>query len=303
MENIRPLGPLFGNQTFFRYPQEPSSSVSIRKICSKQKLRRKSSLWNRWIVQVTGKASKIFTRPHAVLLFAVWSSLHDCVPGVNYRYVWLTSVFYIVTKLRGHWVVWRVFDDFNKMMRISSVLNPKYETSGLDWWMSSKVFVSLLDQRGDPELSRLSQARLRHLWFHVWIEALDTSRQFPRRNWNVESSRESIGRSLEFLRLSMENRSWRWSFLRTQDRHHHSWCPSTGLPMRYNPAGFSIAATVPIAIPNVGDSRPPVRCLTRSFLCRDEQGELQTPVIIHRAILGSMERMLAILTESFGGKW
>jgi threonyl-tRNA synthetase len=36
---------------------------------------------------------------------------------------------------------------------------------------------------------------------------------------------------------------------------------------------------------------------------RDEQGELQTPVIIHRAMLGSIERMLAILTESTGGKW
>lgn len=35
----------------------------------------------------------------------------------------------------------------------------------------------------------------------------------------------------------------------------------------------------------------------------DEQGELQRPVIIHRAILGSIERMMAILTESFGGKW
>jgi threonyl-tRNA synthetase len=35
----------------------------------------------------------------------------------------------------------------------------------------------------------------------------------------------------------------------------------------------------------------------------DEQGELQSPVIIHRAMLGSIERMLAILTESFGGKW
>ena len=27
------------------------------------------------------------------------------------------------------------------------------------------------------------------------------------------------------------------------------------------------------------------------------------PVIIHRAILGSVERMIAILTENFGGKW
>ena len=27
------------------------------------------------------------------------------------------------------------------------------------------------------------------------------------------------------------------------------------------------------------------------------------PVIVHRAILGSVERMIAILTESYGGKW
>ena len=27
------------------------------------------------------------------------------------------------------------------------------------------------------------------------------------------------------------------------------------------------------------------------------------PVIIHRAILGSVERIMAILTESYAGKW
>ena len=35
----------------------------------------------------------------------------------------------------------------------------------------------------------------------------------------------------------------------------------------------------------------------------DEKGEKQRPVIIHRAILGSVERMIAILCENFGGKW
>lgn len=40
-----------------------------------------------------------------------------------------------------------------------------------------------------------------------------------------------------------------------------------------------------------------------NFLFSDEQGELQAPVIVHRAILGSIERMIAILTESYGGKW
>ncbi|XP_075537426.1 threonine--tRNA ligase isoform X1 [Dermacentor variabilis] len=34
-----------------------------------------------------------------------------------------------------------------------------------------------------------------------------------------------------------------------------------------------------------------------------ESGEKMRPVIIHRAILGSVERMIAILTENFAGKW
>lgn len=32
----------------------------------------------------------------------------------------------------------------------------------------------------------------------------------------------------------------------------------------------------------------------------DDRGR---PVIIHRAILGSVERMMAILTENYAGKW
>ena len=31
--------------------------------------------------------------------------------------------------------------------------------------------------------------------------------------------------------------------------------------------------------------------------------ERKRPVIIHRAILGSVERMMAVLTENYGGKW
>lgn len=38
------------------------------------------------------------------------------------------------------------------------------------------------------------------------------------------------------------------------------------------------------------------------FFC-SESGEKKRPVIIHRAILGSVERLIAILTESYGGKW
>jgi len=35
----------------------------------------------------------------------------------------------------------------------------------------------------------------------------------------------------------------------------------------------------------------------------DDTGEKKRPVIVHRAILGSVERMIAVLTESYGGKW
>jgi threonyl-tRNA synthetase len=35
----------------------------------------------------------------------------------------------------------------------------------------------------------------------------------------------------------------------------------------------------------------------------DEHGDRSRPVIVHRAILGSVERMFAILTEHFAGKW
>lgn len=36
---------------------------------------------------------------------------------------------------------------------------------------------------------------------------------------------------------------------------------------------------------------------------RNDGDDKNRPVIIHRAILGSVERMIAILTENFGGKW
>ena len=44
-----------------------------------------------------------------------------------------------------------------------------------------------------------------------------------------------------------------------------------------------------------------------SFLCLillySADGTEKRPVIIHRAILGSVERMIAILTENYAGKW
>ena len=37
--------------------------------------------------------------------------------------------------------------------------------------------------------------------------------------------------------------------------------------------------------------------------CRKDGDDKARPVIIHRAILGSVERMIAILTENYAGKW
>ncbi|KAK0173722.1 hypothetical protein PV328_006875 [Microctonus aethiopoides] len=48
------------------------------------------------------------------------------------------------------------------------------------------------------------------------------------------------------------------------------------------------------------DFQLPIR-FDLSFI--NEHGQKMRPVIIHRAILGSVERMIAILTESYGGKW
>ena len=39
------------------------------------------------------------------------------------------------------------------------------------------------------------------------------------------------------------------------------------------------------------------------YMSGDESLGPQRPVIVHRAILGSVERMFAILTEHYAGKW
>ena len=39
------------------------------------------------------------------------------------------------------------------------------------------------------------------------------------------------------------------------------------------------------------------------YACADREGSYERPVIVHRAILGSVERMFAILTEHYAGKW
>lgn len=38
-------------------------------------------------------------------------------------------------------------------------------------------------------------------------------------------------------------------------------------------------------------------------VCHRADGQMYRPIMIHRAVLGSLERMIAILAENFGGKW
>jgi len=51
-------------------------------------------------------------------------------------------------------------------------------------------------------------------------------------------------------------------------------------------------------------------CELRTFILKlyllffsKDGDDKKRPVIIHRAILGSVERMIAILAENYGGKW
>ncbi|KAL8874105.1 MAG: hypothetical protein Q9174_000509 [Haloplaca sp. 1 TL-2023] len=65
------------------------------------------------------------------------------------------------------------------------------------------------------------------------------------------------------------------------------------------PARFDLTYDAPekISIPQVGNQS------TRTSGADPIQTQLQRPVLIHRAILGSLERFIALLAESCGGKW
>lgn len=51
--------------------------------------------------------------------------------------------------------------------------------------------------------------------------------------------------------------------------------------------------------PGWHESPSPAVCLP----CSRDDGAPERPVMIHRAVLGSVERMLAVLAENYGGKW
>ncbi|OON17826.1 threonine--tRNA ligase, partial [Opisthorchis viverrini] len=65
----------------------------------------------------------------------------------------------------------------------------------------------------------------------------------------------------------------------------------------YIPLLLACSETDPTSTMNGGDS------IAHVPTTNHPEAHLRRPVIIHRAILGSVERIMAILTESFAGKW
>jgi hypothetical protein len=74
----------------------------------------------------------------------------------------------------------------------------------------------------------------------------------------------------------------RGRLLRTEVRIHASGCHRPGMAVRHDPGRLQPAGAL------------------RRLLCRHD-GEKKTPVMIHRAICGSMERFLGILIENYAG--
>ena len=81
------------------------------------------------------------------------------------------------------------------------------------------------------------------------------------------------------------------------------------LPQRFN-LQFKSEGT-PETEEKVDESQPQTQAVPKENMTEEEKysviGKLkhgfERPIIIHRAILGSLERCIAILTEHFGGKW
>lgn len=87
---------------------------------------------------------------------------------------------------------------------------------------------------------------------------------------------------------------------------------SSGLPWKMNPGdGAFYGPKIDITINDA--LRRPFQCATIQLDFQQpiqfkleycaEDGTKKRPVIVHRAIFGSIERFIAILTENFGGKW
>lgn len=118
----------------------------------------------------------------------------------------------------------------------------------------------------------------------------------------------ATGGQFEQFRRNMEGEPRRRSVLRTKDRHHYQGCSKAVFPVCYHSARLSAANSVQFVIYQVccliRIKNNSISSFVKIFSCFcSESGEKKRPVMIHRAVLGSVERMIAILTESYGGKW
>ena len=92
------------------------------------------------------------------------------------------------------------------------------------------------------------------------------------------------------------------------DRYHHHGRDGASSPVRHHSTRLPTAAAIQPHLQRVRASRSPIcSCLYVKlifiFLPFFSEDSKETPVMIHRAILGSVERFIAILCENYGGKW
>ena len=71
----------------------------------------------------------------------------------------------------------------------------------------------------------------------------------------------------------------------------------------YPPRVRHVSATYPPRIRHVSTCPQPERFDLKYMSSGGDKEGYERPVMIHRAIMGSFERMIAILTEHYAGKW
>ena len=109
--------------------------------------------------------------------------------------------------------------------------------------------------------------------------------------WHVnEEDAAFYGPKLDFQLVDALKRPWQCGTIQLD----------FNLPERFNLKYRAPAPPAQKAVEGGAAAPAPVREKAPDAI---EGGDYRRPVMIHRAILGSLERFMAIITESTGGKW
>lgn len=78
--------------------------------------------------------------------------------------------------------------------------------------------------------------------------------------------------------------------------------------MRHDPARYEPPDAIPVAVHRSGSAPSSPRperldCVAEAWSALVQDGGEQTPVLVHRAILGSLERMISMLVQHYAGNW